>query len=49
MRTNLKGDCKMTDEEKKQPEGGNWPGMLGIRILVWTLIFSFLGIVLMGN
>jgi hypothetical protein len=39
----------MTDEEKKQPEGGNWPGMLGIRILVWALIFSFLGIVLMGN
>ncbi len=39
----------MTDEEKKQPEGGHWPGMLGTRILIWALIFSFLGIVLMGN
>jgi len=39
----------MTDEEKKQPEGGDWLEMLGIRILVWALIFSLLGIVLMGH
>jgi hypothetical protein len=39
----------MTDEEKKQPEDGHWLGMLGSRILIRALIFSFLGIVLMGN
>jgi hypothetical protein len=39
----------MTDEEKKQPEGGYWPGMFAIRLLIWALIFSFLGIFLMGN
>ena len=39
----------MTDEEKKQPEGGYWPGMLGIRLLIWAIILSFLGIFLMGN
>jgi hypothetical protein len=39
----------MTDEEKKQPEGGYWPGMFAIRFLIWALIFSFLGIFLMGN
>jgi hypothetical protein len=39
----------MTDEEKKQPEGGHWPGMFAMRLLIWALIFSFLGIFLMGN
>jgi hypothetical protein len=39
----------MTDEEKKQPQGGHWPGMLAIRLLLWTLILAFLGILLIGN
>jgi hypothetical protein len=39
----------MTDEEKKQPQGGHGPGMLAIRLLLWTLIFAFLGILLVGN
>ncbi len=39
----------MTDEEKKQPEGGNWPGMLALRLLIWMVIFSVLGIYLMAN
>jgi len=39
----------MTDEEKKQPEGGYWPGMIAIRVLIWALVFSFLGVFLMGN
>lgn len=39
----------MTDEDKKQPQGGYWPGVFAIRLLIWALIFSFLGIFLMGN
>jgi hypothetical protein len=39
----------MTDEEKKQPEGGNWPGMLALRLLIWIIILSVLGIYLTGN
>ncbi|PTR14524.1 hypothetical protein C8R31_106198 [Nitrosospira sp. Nsp2] len=39
----------MTDEEKRQPEGGHWSGMLAIRLLLWTLICALLGILLIGN
>jgi hypothetical protein len=39
----------MTDEEKKQPEGSNWLGILSLRLLIWIIIFSVLGIYLAGN
>ena len=39
----------MTDEEKKQPEGGHRRGMFAIRLLLWTHICALLGILLMGN
>lgn len=39
----------MTDEEKKQPEGGHWSGMIAIRLLLWTLICGLLGILLIGT
>ena len=39
----------MTDEEKKEPQGGHWSAMLAIRLLLWTLILAFLGILLVGN
>jgi hypothetical protein len=32
----------MTDEEKKQPEGGIWPGILALRLLIWMIILSAL-------
>ena len=39
----------MTDEEKKAPEGGPWPAMFVIRLLVWTLLFSFVGLFVLGK
>ncbi|SDA27246.1 hypothetical protein SAMN05216315_13249 [Nitrosospira sp. Nsp18] len=39
----------MTDDEKKQPEGGFRPGLVILRVILWTIIFSFLAIYLMGN
>lgn len=41
----------MTDEEKKQPEGGGyWSGrLLILRLALWALIFSILGVFLMGS
>ncbi|SFO04752.1 hypothetical protein SAMN05216386_2484 [Nitrosospira briensis] len=39
----------MTDDEKKQPGGGFRPGLVILRVILWTLIFSFLVVFLMGN
>jgi len=39
----------MTDEEKKEPEGGNWPGILALKLLSLIIILSILGIYLAGN
>lgn len=45
----LAGGEKMTDDEKKQPEGSFRPGLVILRVILWTIIFSFLAIYLMGN
>ena len=30
----------MTDQEKKEPDDSNWPTMVAISLLAWTLVFS---------
>jgi hypothetical protein len=47
--TNLGRRRKMTDDEKKQPEGSFRPGLVILRVILWTIIFSFLVVYLMGK
>ena len=40
----------MTDEEKKQPKGGYLSGrLLVIRLVLWALVFCFVGLVVLGK
>ena len=46
----LGGDEKMTDDEKKEPEGGYLSGkLLVIRLVLWTLVACFAGLVVLGQ
>ena len=39
----------MTDQEKKVLDDRNWPTMIAIRLLVWTLVFSFVALVILAK
>lgn len=40
----------MTDEEKKEPEGGYLSGkLLVIRLVLWALVACFVGLVVLGQ
>jgi hypothetical protein len=40
----------MTDEEKKEPEGGYLSGkLLVIRLVLWALVAGFVGLVVLGK
>jgi hypothetical protein len=40
----------MTDEEKKEPEGGYLSGkLLTVRLVLWALVACFVGLVVLGK
>ena len=40
----------MTDEKKKDPDGGYWPATkAAIRFLLWTLVFLLVGLVVLSK